>query len=109
MFTIMDYFSEQARERDLPFRSDSDELNNLAEQRAALTCLADAVSRCQYEDMRTPQVLAALRYLAQSLPAQSHALPALQHFRQALALLDPRQRTQILQHSYRSIELAAEG
>lgn len=105
----MEYFSQQAREHDLPFRSDGDALNLLDEQRTALAYLADAVSRCQHEDMRTPEVLAALEFLRASLPAGRGADTALQHFRQALALPDPRQRIQILQHSYRSIELAAQG
>ena len=105
----MDYYSGQARERDLPFRSDSDELNLLSEQRAALAYLADAVSRCEYEDMRTPQVLRALEFLRLTLPARSGADTALQHFRQALALPNPQQRQQVLQHTYRTIELAGEG
>ena len=63
----MEYFSQQAREHDLPFRSDGDALNLLDEQRTALVYLADAVSRCQHEDMRTPEVLAALEFLRASL------------------------------------------
>lgn len=104
----MEYFSQQDREHDLPFRSDGDALNLLDEQRAALACLADAVSRCQHEDMRTRPVLAALEFLRSSLPAGRGADTAIHRFRQALALPHPHQRHQILQHSYRSIELAGE-
>ena len=104
----MEYYQHQAREHDLPFRSDGDALNLLEEQRAALACLHDAVQRCQHEDMRTRPVLAALDFLATSLPSGRGADAALQHFRQALALAHPQQRAQTLQHAYRSIELAGE-
>ena len=105
----MQHFSGQAPERDLPFRTDGDQLNQLDQQRNALASLADAVSRCEYEDMRTPEVLAALEFLRATLPARNGADTALQHFRQALALPNPQQRHQVLQYSYRTIELAGEG
>ncbi|CAI8314758.1 MAG: Uncharacterised protein [Opitutia bacterium UBA7350] len=104
----MEYFSQQAREHDLPFRSDGDAINLLDEQGAALACLHDAVSRCQHEDMRTRPVLAALEFLRASLPAGRGADTAIHNFRQALALPHPHQRQEQLQHAYRSIELAGD-
>ena len=65
----MDYFDAEARERDLPFRTDGDALANLSEQRAALACLRDVVLRSEFEDMRTPAVLSALDFLSVGLGA----------------------------------------
>jgi hypothetical protein len=106
MFTLMEYFDAESRERDLPFRTDGDALANLSEQRAALACLRDVVLRCEFEDMRTPAVLSALDFLSVGLGAGGdHAVRC---FRQALAIGHPHERVEALRYCLRSIEIVSE-
>lgn len=102
----MDYFDAKSRERDLPFRSDGDQLVLLAERRAAVACLRDAAERCEFEDMRTERVLAALGFLEVGLSGQGDR--AARRFRQGLGIPHPRERVEVLRHCLRSIELACD-
>jgi hypothetical protein len=101
----MEYFDAAARERDLPFRTDGDQLANLSEQRTALSCLREVVLRCEHEDMRTPVVRASLAFLRLRLSATA----SVARFGQALSIEHPRARCEALKYHLRGIEEACEA
>ena len=74
-------------------------------QRDALAVLQAAVESCIEEDMRTPQVMAALAYLSATATRQG----AFDGFRRGLDFQDPTARYTALLGSFRGICRVLEG
>jgi len=72
------------------------------ESTAALAVLQDALNRCRGEDMRTPEVFAALDFLA----AGAHPQWPFKEFREALDSEEAEERWQVLNASLNGIKLA---
>lgn len=89
----------------LPFRSDADEFDRLHERGHSLAVLRDAVERCQDEDMRTDEVLAALEYLRGCIKRVS----CINSFRQSLDIQNPIQRYQAANFSLKAIVCKVQG
>lgn len=89
----------------LPFRSDADEFDCLHARSHSIAVLRDAVERCQDEDMRTDEVLAALEYLRGCIKR----VGCINSFRRSLDIQNPDQRQQALGHYLEAISRAVNG